>query len=959
MRLAGERSWGAPGGSCGECSTSGSGACGGARSGAPHARPPLPPRRASRFARWPRRAAAAAAPPHGGADADARRSRRSCGSRAADAVAAAAFRGEGVSPTVSSSEPFVAAAEPAARQPEQPAAADAQRVVRAEDGAARVYTLNPRAQSRVSAALLAARPPGEAPPPPPPHGARPPRAPPPPGAPPPRPPRAFSGAYTPSSAPPGAPPAPRGAPGASAASASASASAAAAAADKPASASLLARIVETADTEEVLALFEACPSKFTPVNTSAALHRLGKHTQHKRCGPGGARALFADARWCKLLALADAQLPFMLPRNLSNSVWALATLRYDPGPEWVARFCGVASARSIRRFNEQQLANTAWSLAVLGYAPEEDWLRAFTAAAVARCGTFLPQHLSNILWALATLRWHPGADAMAALCGRARELLPAFNSQNVANTLFGLSRFSHTPACGLLDELVAATERRLHEFTPSEICGTLWAFSGLSYNPGAAWLAAFDATAATRLREFSAQGLSNSLLSFARLGHNPGREVLHSYGIAFRARLGEATPQALANTVFAYGQMHSCAKDAPPPVAPAFYSPPQPSPPTDILDAICAAAEPRLRDFKPGECSQIIWGLSQLGHDPGPRWRAAFVAATTEPSAGDACSAEGCGLERFLPQELSSTLYGFASLGVSPGHAWLDAWAAAAAPRWPLFEARHAVNALWSLTLLDAHGARGSVAAAALEGAAARLAAAAHDSLAAGAAPGELLPFAGWCAVHQSTLVLAAERPLRPAAGGAAAVGPLALPPACVTLAEQAWRAQAAFVTISSLQRQVSKTLFDGLGVTHSLEMLADNGYVSIDIAIEEQALAGLLPPPNAAAASTAPARALASRRSSRGRVSIAAGREDDDAAAAVVVPRRGVALEVDGPRHFLRNVQRPNGSTLLRNRLLSALGWRVLVVPYYEWPSGFDARVAYLKRLLAAPEPSEAAPDA
>jgi hypothetical protein len=38
------------------------------------------------------------------------------------------------------------------------------------------------------------------------------------------------------------------------------------------------------------------------------------------------------------------------------------------------------------------------------------------------------------------------------------------------------------------------------------------------------------------------------------------------------------------------------------------------------------------------------------------------------------------------------------------------------------------------------------------------------------------------------------------------------------------------------------------------------------------------------------------------------------------------IALEVDGPWHFLQNGE-PNGPTRMRNRLLKAHGWRVAVV--------------------------------
>ena len=61
------------------------------------------------------------------------------------------------------------------------------------------------------------------------------------------------------------------------------------------------------------------------------------------------------------------------------------------------------------------------------------------------------------------------------------------------------------------------------------------------------------------------------------------------------------------------------------------------------------------------------------------------------------------------------------------------------------------------------------------------------------------------------------------------------------------------------------------------------------------------------------------------------------------------VALEVDGPSHFLQD-ERQDGSTQLRNRMLAAHGWRVVSVDYREWDEMKTQaqRQEYLRRLLA-----------
>ena len=61
------------------------------------------------------------------------------------------------------------------------------------------------------------------------------------------------------------------------------------------------------------------------------------------------------------------------------------------------------------------------------------------------------------------------------------------------------------------------------------------------------------------------------------------------------------------------------------------------------------------------------------------------------------------------------------------------------------------------------------------------------------------------------------------------------------------------------------------------------------------------------------------------------------------------VAVEVDGPHHFLQD-GRHNGSTQLRNRMLAAHGWRVVVVDYRAWDvlQTEAQQEEYLRRLLA-----------
>ena len=52
----------------------------------------------------------------------------------------------------------------------------------------------------------------------------------------------------------------------------------------------------------------------------------------------------------------------------------------------------------------------------------------------------------------------------------------------------------------------------------------------------------------------------------------------------------------------------------------------------------------------------------------------------------------------------------------------------------------------------------------------------------------------------------------------------------------------------------------------------------------------------------------------------------------AIVHRRTALEPEFDGPSHFTRNTLEPLGHTRLRDRLLSAMGWQVASMPFFEW---------------------------
>eukprot|EP00854_Cymbomonas_tetramitiformis_P001711 gene1711-2371_t len=72
--------------------------------------------------------------------------------------------------------------------------------------------------------------------------------------------------------------------------------------------------------------------------------------------------------------------------------------------------------------------------------------------------------------------------------------------------------------------------------------------------------------------------------------------------------------------------------------------------------------------------------------------------------------------------------------------------------------------------------------------------------------------------------------------------------------------------------------------------------------------------------------------------------------------PTTRITVEFDGPVHFLKTGAPPHtwditGATRLRQRLLLATGWRIVVIPFFEWEplEGMAEKGSYLRRKLAS----------
>jgi hypothetical protein len=386
-------------------------------------------------------------------------------------------------------------------------------------------------------------------------------------------------------------------------------------------------------------------------------------------------------------------------------------------------------------------------------------------------------------------------------------------------------------------------------------------------------------------QEMDAQGFSNMLYACGQLGIVPPKSWLLVFWDRSTAVIGNFKPQELSNTIYACGQLAVV-------------------PPPEWLQRYWHASAAKVGVFTPQALSNTLYACGQLSITPPADWLPRFWHASAA-ALGD-----------FNPQNLSNTLYASGQLGITPPDYWLERFWHASSARLSQFDPQALSNTLYAcgqLSIMPAdywlprfsHAfderspnmnlqdlSNTAVALAMLQlwelplwrGLWERLCSTLPDDI------------FGWSAVNRLQ-----ARQLYQAYQTAAVERPGLLPepsPELLAAARKSWVDGLDTDTdlSSKLHGDVSECLMR-MGVAHANEHWCERTERTIDIAIE-----GATP----------------------------------------------IALEVDGPFHFLLN-GRQDGSTLLRNRMLAANGWRVVPVDDRAWDvlQTQEQREEFLRRLL------------
>jgi hypothetical protein len=113
------------------------------------------------------------------------------------------------------------------------------------------------------------------------------------------------------------------------------------------------------------------------------------------------------------------------PQEMANILHIMAKWRYQGSSPLAEAMSG--------EFTPQEITNTLWAFATMGTKPGAHVMGQLEWRAEAISGEFNLRDIANTLWAFAAMGAKPGERVMGQLERRAEEISGEFNLQNVAN----------------------------------------------------------------------------------------------------------------------------------------------------------------------------------------------------------------------------------------------------------------------------------------------------------------------------------------------------------------------------------------------------------------------------------------------------------------------------------------------------------------------------------------------
>ena len=390
---------------------------------------------------------------------------------------------------------------------------------------------------------------------------------------------------------------------------------------------------------------------------------------------------------------------FLDPQNVSNSVWALATMHMD-GDEYLPMAMLARLEELVRvkmdEFIPQGVSNCIWGFASLnknkGLELRPDTVSRFGDGIVRLASGFKSMELSNIVWAIASMNLSGLSGGLPrevmvalddAMCRSIASDPDTFSSQSVANTLWAAGNAPDvvTLSPRLMDALASVSCDKFHTFTPQGMTNTIWGFACNGHHPGDELMDKMREAWKRSGHTYIVTELANILWAFHVLKTYPGPECLAVVGERMLTLTDEDLHvQTLANMMYSFAQFEHLPGRAT----------------MDRVEDLCARAFRSADVGEPGSVtpasnslSNLIWAFGVLKYKPSEEFFAAFDAVVSS-TLGD-----------FNDQGVSNVLFTYANLNHNPGAQLLDALARRCADFISVYAPQGVANTVWAWVVLD------------------------------------------------------------------------------------------------------------------------------------------------------------------------------------------------------------------------------------------------------------------
>eukprot|EP00798_Chlamydomonas_sp_ICE-L_P022435 gene22435-29547_t len=222
-------------------------------------------------------------------------------------------------------------------------------------------------------------------------------------------------------------------------------------------------------------------------------------------------------------------LPLLSPKQLADAMRTLAKQGFKPSTDKPAAIADEIKSK-LGHIASQDLSNTVWALAVLKYNPDADWWDLFERQVYVHLTDFSGRELANLLWALPILEYRPsfildsvmnqavdGLDNDSASTLHLMASFFQFTPNEMSNIIWALAKLGRKLP---LDNFLMVTLWRFPSFDAKLLSILFWSSAMQEHRPSQEWMLSFQQQIWERFEDFTGKELAALAWALRKFGYS-------------------------------------------------------------------------------------------------------------------------------------------------------------------------------------------------------------------------------------------------------------------------------------------------------------------------------------------------------------------------------------------------------------------------------------------------------